>query len=84
MCVYQGMCTAFNNYRLNNLEKLFAFHYNCNIDLSESIITLINELESDDDKKIILQILSIYNNPISLKAISLNGISLKTISLNES
>ena len=66
MCVYQGMCTAFNNYRLNNLEKLIAFHYNFNIDLSESITTLINELENEDDKKMILQILYIYNNAISL------------------
>jgi len=65
MCVYQGMCTAFNNYRLNNLEKLIAFNYNCNIDLSESITTLINELESDHDKKKILDLLSIYNNAIS-------------------
>jgi hypothetical protein len=66
ICVFQGSCTAFNNYKLNNLEKLLSFHYLFNLDLTFYIQSIINELNSDD-KIILKKILKYYESDYFIK-----------------
>jgi len=52
ICVFQPLCTAHKNYRLNILEKLLSFKYLFNINLDDHINNLINELNTDEDKNL--------------------------------
>lgn len=59
ICVFQPLCTAFNNYRINILEKLISFKFLFNINIDEHINELISELD-DEGKFIINQIINLY------------------------
>ena len=48
ICVFQPLCTASKNYKLNILEKLLSFKYLFNIDLQHYIDDLLVSLENND------------------------------------
>ena len=59
MCMFQACCTAFNNYKLNIIEKLLMFHYNFNLDLKLYIDSIFNEL-NNNDKEFIFNLIKYY------------------------
>jgi hypothetical protein len=61
ICVFQPLCTAFKNYRLNILEKLISFKYLFNVNTDEHIDELISELD-DEGKITIKQIINLYRS----------------------
>ena len=61
ICVYQGVCSSFNNYKLNNIEKLLMFHYRFNLNLTFYIDSIISKLD-DNDKKDIYNLIKYYES----------------------
>jgi hypothetical protein len=59
ICVFAASCTAFNNYKLNNIEKLLSFQNLFNMDLTEYIDSIKNELD-EKDLKIVKRIIEHY------------------------
>jgi hypothetical protein len=59
ICVFAASCTAFNNYKLNNIEKLLSFQNLFNMDLTEYIDSIKNELD-EKDLEIVKRIIEHY------------------------
>lgn len=65
ICIFQPLCTANKNYKLNILEKLLSIHYLFNINLSSYINKLSETLEDNNDKEIFMYMLNHLNNATS-------------------
>ena len=59
ICVYAASCTAFNNYKLNNIEKLLSYHYLFNINVQEYITDIISDLD-ENDRGIVQNMIAYY------------------------
>jgi hypothetical protein len=66
ICIFQPLCTANKNYKLNILEKLISFQYLFNINLNNYITDLSETLEGED-KAVFQFILSHYTSISSLE-----------------
>ena len=53
ICLFAASCTAFDDYRLNNIEKLLSYKHLFNLDVTEYIETLMADL--DENKREIMQ-----------------------------
>ena len=67
ICIFQPLCTANKNYKLNILEKLISFQYLFNINLNNYITDLSETLEGED-KAVFEFILSHYTSISSLES----------------
>ena len=59
ICVFQPLCSATNNYKINILEKLFALQYGFNLDLSSYINDLSKDLD-DESKTKFINLIELY------------------------
>jgi len=61
ICLFAASCTAFDEYRLNNIEKLLSYKHLFNLDVTEYIETLIADL--DENKREVVQCIIEHYTP---------------------
>ena len=62
LCVYQPLCSASRNYKINILEKMVSIQHAFNLDLSNYIDELSKKLDTNSEKQMFHDILQIFSS----------------------